>query len=81
MIARTPTLIERLANAVAAWRRQQRDHGHLLQMSDAELRDLGIGRGQIPSLLNERSECAPGPGASRNVSSGWTVLTRAEGFR
>ena len=44
-------LFQRIASALAAWRRRQQDRRQMLAMSDAELRDLGIGRGQIPALL------------------------------
>ena len=51
-----PSLFHRIAFALAALRRQQRDRRQMMAMSEAELRDLGIGRGEIPALL----ESAPG---------------------
>lgn len=48
-----PPVFRRIASALAAWRRQQQDCRQLMAMGEAELRDLGIGRGQIPALLLE----------------------------
>lgn len=41
----------RIARALAAWRRRRTDRRQLLALGESELRDLGIGRGQIHSLL------------------------------
>lgn len=46
-----PSIFERIACAIASARRQQQDRRQMMAMSEAELRDLGIGRGQIPDLL------------------------------
>ena len=55
----------RIASVLAAWRRRQHDRRQMLAMSDAELRDLGIGRGQIPALL----ETAPSQAAHGHTAS------------
>ena len=46
-----PRAAQRIAAAVAAWWRQRRDRRQLLAMSEAELLDLGIGRSEVPSLM------------------------------
>ena len=46
-----PPLLHRIASALAARRRRRQDQRQLMAMGEGELRDLGIGRGQIPSLL------------------------------
>ncbi|MBS0453156.1 MAG: DUF1127 domain-containing protein [Proteobacteria bacterium] len=61
-----PSVFHRIASALAAWRRQRQDLRQMMSMSDAELRDLGIGRGQIPALL----ETAP------SSSAAWHAATR-----
>ncbi len=52
------TFLHRMARAAAAWgcefatwQRQRRDQLQLRAMSDDELRDLGIGRSQIPHVV------------------------------
>ena len=45
-------LVQRLRSALAAWSRQRRDRLQLECMSESELRDLGIGRSQIPGLID-----------------------------
>ncbi len=48
--SQTSSFLQRLAAAAAAWQRRQRDRQQLMAMSEAELRDLGIGRSQVPGL-------------------------------
>ena len=62
----------RVAPALAAWRRRQQDRRQMLAMSDAELRDLGIGRGQIPALL----ETAPSQGTPWHAASAGPERTK-----
>ncbi|HSV58964.1 MAG TPA: DUF1127 domain-containing protein [Variovorax sp.] len=45
-------LVRRLRAALAAWSRQRRDRAQLECMSESELRDIGIGRSQIPGLID-----------------------------
>ena len=65
-------LFHRIASALAAWRRRQQDRRQMLAMSEAELRDLGIGRGQIPALL----ETAPSHSAPWHAVSARPARTR-----
>ncbi len=67
-----PHLFRRIASALAAWRRRQADRRQMLAMSDAELRDLGIGRGQIPALL----ETAPSQHAPLHAASARPARSR-----
>jgi uncharacterized protein YjiS (DUF1127 family) len=46
------SLLRRLRAALAAWSRLRRDRWQLQGMSERELRDLGIGRSQIPGLVD-----------------------------
>ena len=48
--SQTSYFLQRLVAAAAAWQRRQRDRRQLMAMSEAELRDLGIGRSQVPGL-------------------------------
>lgn len=43
----------RLINLLLSWRRRRQDRELLRAMTDRELCDLGIGRGEIPALLQE----------------------------
>lgn len=52
---------QRLMHALRSWRRRaaerrrsRADTLHLAGMSDHELRDLGIGRSQLPSIADRR---------------------------
>lgn len=72
-----PLLFQRIASALAAWRRQQLDRRQMLAMSEAELRDLGIGRGQIPALL-EAAPSQPTPWPAIGTCPARTRLTTLE---
>ncbi len=45
---------QRLMHALRSWRRRRADARHLADMSERELRDLGIGRSEVPALRDPR---------------------------
>ena len=51
MQSRKPAFAVRLFEAVRKARRRGRDRRQLSAMSERELRDLGVGRSEIPGLL------------------------------
>ncbi|MDM0014333.1 DUF1127 domain-containing protein [Variovorax sp. J22P168] len=59
MSSRTPTpftrLFDRLFAPLREARRRHGDRRLLADMSERELRDLGVGRSQIPGLLGPRA--------------------------
>ena len=61
-----PAFAARLFEAVRKARRRHRDHRQLSAMSDRELSDLGVGRSQIPGLLEALSDAAAPPHARRS---------------
>lgn len=65
MLPLVSTALRRFMTAAAAWRREQQDRRQLMAMSEAELRDIGIGRSQIPGLL----ETAPSQGIHRQATA------------
>ena len=58
MFSFTSSTVQRLVAALSAWRRQRQDRRQLMAMSEGELRDLGVGRGQIPWLLETPPDLA-----------------------
>lgn len=58
------TAFHRAVATAVAWRRQQQDRRQLMAMGEAELRDIGIGRGQIPGVL----EATPSQGTPRHAA-------------
>jgi len=52
---RAPGLLRPLAKAWRVRRRRERDSQDLLGMNSRELADLGLGRGDIPRLIRDRS--------------------------
>ncbi|MBS0343320.1 MAG: DUF1127 domain-containing protein [Proteobacteria bacterium] len=67
-----PSVFQLIASVLAEWRRRQLDRRQMMAMSEAELRDLGIGRGQISALL----ESVPSRGASWPAGSGPTLRAK-----
>ena len=49
-IFRVVSLFERAAGAFGAWRNARATQGMLMQLSDQQLADIGLHRGQIPEL-------------------------------
>ena len=70
MLPLVSTALRRIAASAAAWRRAQQDRQQLMAMDDAELRDLGIGRGQIPHVL----------GAAPSQHASWHAAVPPEGW-
>ena len=58
-----------IASALAARRRQRQDRRELMAMGEAELRDLGIGRGQIPAALLRPDGAMPGSATSWHAAA------------
>jgi len=51
MPTRNSAVFARLFEVIREARRRHRDQRQLAEMSERELRDLGVGRSQIPGLL------------------------------
>ena len=51
MPSRKPAIVTRLFEVIQVVRRRHRDQRQLAAMSERELRDLGVGRSQIPGLM------------------------------
>ena len=66
MPSRKPPFAARLFKAIREVSRRRRDHRLLSAMSDRELSDLGVGRSQIPGLLEPLSDAAAPPHARRS---------------
>ena len=77
MLPLASTALRRFMAAAAAWHRQQQDRRQLMAMGEAELRDLGIGRGQIPGVL----EATAGQSAPRHTAIRSEAWVRARGER
>ena len=70
MLPLVSTAIRRIVASMAAWRREQQDRQQLMAMGEAELRDIGIGRGQIPGVL-EATPSHSAPLHAANRSEAW----------
>lgn len=66
MPSRKPAFAARLFEAIREVGRRRRDQRLLAAMSDRELHDLGVGRSQIPGLLEPLSGAAASPHARRS---------------
>jgi uncharacterized protein YjiS (DUF1127 family) len=56
----TNSLFEALARRFADWRARQRAYEELSSLDDRSLADIGITRSDIPFLLSQPAERAPG---------------------
>jgi len=66
MPSSNPVFVARLFEAAREMGRSRRDQRLLSAMSDRELCDLGVGRSQIPGLLEPLSDAGAPPHARRS---------------
>ncbi|MDM0021708.1 DUF1127 domain-containing protein [Variovorax sp. J22R187] len=66
MPSRKPAFVIRLSEAVRLAGHRRRDQRLLRAMSDRDLCDLGVGRSQIPALLEPLSDAGAPPHARRS---------------
>ncbi|SEB23055.1 DUF1127 domain-containing protein [Variovorax sp. YR216] len=56
-----PALVAAVLDLIRKARRARQDHRQLRAMSERELRDLGVGRSEIPALLSDAAAPSNAP--------------------